>query len=114
MSIKPQTCDRCGAACLSTIMSMFNTDVICGACRDAERARPDYAAARAADEAAIRDGNFNFPGIGLGQMRIGQKVAYTFYGRAETATIIRTSASGKILFLDNGRWMHAESCEVVQ
>ena len=37
----------------------------------------------------------------------GQKVSYTFYGKPETATIVRTS--GNIVWLDNGRWMHAES-----
>jgi hypothetical protein len=37
----------------------------------------------------------------------GQKVSYTFYGKPETATIVRTA--GSIVWLDNGRWMHAES-----
>ena len=37
----------------------------------------------------------------------GQKVSFTFYGNPETATIERV-ANG-IVWLDNGRWMHAES-----
>ena len=37
----------------------------------------------------------------------GQKVSFTFYGKPETATIERV-ANG-IVWLDNGRWMHAES-----
>jgi hypothetical protein len=45
-------------------MSMFNTQEICMACSDAERQDPRYQEARAADEQAIRTGNYNFPGIG--------------------------------------------------
>jgi len=37
----------------------------------------------------------------------GQKVSFTVYGNPETATIERV-ANG-IVWLDNGRWMHAES-----
>ena len=37
----------------------------------------------------------------------GQKVSFTFYGKPEKATIERV-ANG-IVWLDNGRWMHAES-----
>jgi hypothetical protein len=57
-------CDRCGKQALSTIMSMFNRDLLCKHCKQAERQHPDYEAACAADEAAIRQGNYNFPGIG--------------------------------------------------
>jgi hypothetical protein len=35
------------------------------ACKEAERQRADYAAAVEADQAAIRQGNYNYPGIGL-------------------------------------------------
>lgn len=59
------TCDRCGKETNAHIMSMFNTEEICLACKDAEKLRPDYKAAVAADEAAIRAGDMNFPGIGL-------------------------------------------------
>jgi hypothetical protein len=45
-------------------MSMFNTQTICMECKEAEKKDPRYQEARAADEAAIRGGNFNFPGIG--------------------------------------------------
>jgi hypothetical protein len=45
-------------------MSMFNTQEICMACSDAERQDPRYQEARAADEQAIRTGNYNFAGIG--------------------------------------------------
>ena len=46
-------------------MSMFNTQLICFDCSDKERKRDDFEAARKADEAAIRQGNHNFKGIGL-------------------------------------------------
>jgi hypothetical protein len=57
-------CDRCGKETSVHIMSMFNTDVLCMDCKDAETKRPDYEDARKADEEAIRAGDFNFKGIG--------------------------------------------------
>jgi len=57
-------CERCGKETRMTIMSMFNTEVICMACKAIEEQDPRYAEARAADEAAIRRGDYNFPGIG--------------------------------------------------
>lgn len=48
-----------------TIMSMFNTQIICMKCKGAERQRPDYNDAVAADVAEIKKGNLNFEGIGL-------------------------------------------------
>ena len=59
-----EMCQRCSKETRITIMSMFNTQTICLDCSDAERKDPRYAAARAADEAAIRGGNYNFGGIG--------------------------------------------------
>ena len=58
-------CDRCGAPLTVRIMSMFNEDVICMACKEKERKRPDYREAVEADLDAIRHGNRNFKGIGL-------------------------------------------------
>jgi hypothetical protein len=40
---------------------------------------------------------------------IGSRVTYTSYGTQKSARVIRVSADGKILFLDNGRWIHRES-----
>ena len=57
-------CDRCGKETRIHIMSMFNTQDICMDCKSAEEKDPRYKEAREADEAAIRGGNFNFPGIG--------------------------------------------------
>jgi len=62
---KPMDCQRCGQPTNVTIVSMFNTEEICMACKDAERQRPDYKDAISADEAAIRGGDYNFKGIGL-------------------------------------------------
>lgn len=45
-------------------MSKFNTDHICPECNDRERAHPDYAAADAAEIAAVRAGQMNFVGVG--------------------------------------------------
>ena len=59
------TCNRCKKATIGTIMSMFNEDLICMECSDAERKRDDFADALDADDAAIKQGNYNFRGIGL-------------------------------------------------
>ena len=59
------TCQRCRKECIATIVSMFNTEEICLACKKAERERPDYAAARDAEMNQVRAGNYNYQGIGL-------------------------------------------------
>lgn len=48
----------------TTIMSMFNTDVICMDCKKEERNHPRYDEAVRADHEAIKSGNYNFEGIG--------------------------------------------------
>lgn len=58
-------CDRCRRETDTTIMSMFNTDVLCLDCKDAEERDPRYEEARRAEEEACRRGEFNFPGVGL-------------------------------------------------
>jgi hypothetical protein len=42
-------CHRCGAKSSSYIMSMYNTELICSACKEAERKREDYKQAEQAD-----------------------------------------------------------------
>lgn len=59
-----QTCQRCYQPAFATIMSMFNTQTICLDCSAKERQHPDFKAAREADEAAIKQGNYNFRGVG--------------------------------------------------
>jgi hypothetical protein len=58
-------CDRCHKPTHVKIMSMFNTQEICMECKVEEKQDPRYAEAVAADEAAIKSGNYNFKGIGL-------------------------------------------------
>lgn len=60
-------CDRCGTSLKekARIMSMYNDDCLCLDCKDKERERPDYKDATDADNAEIKKGNYNFPGIGL-------------------------------------------------
>ena len=58
-------CDRCGGPLGIRTMSMYNTECICQTCKAQERNRPDYQKALDADHAAIKNGDYNFPGIGL-------------------------------------------------
>ena len=48
-------------------MSVFNEQVICLGCISIEQAHPSFPEALAAEEAAVRRGDLNFPGIGLPQ-----------------------------------------------
>lgn len=58
-------CDRCGKPLNGcSIMSMFNTDIICMDCKRAEKNDPRYKQAFEADRDACAHGNFNFKGIG--------------------------------------------------
>jgi hypothetical protein len=59
------TCERCGEHTGTTTVSYFNTEEICMPCRETERAHPGFAAARAAEEKAVRLGDWNFEGVGL-------------------------------------------------
>jgi hypothetical protein len=45
-------------------MSIFNTHMVCLACKDLEEKHPRYQEARDAEAAAIRRGDYNFKGIG--------------------------------------------------
>lgn len=57
-------CQRCGKQTSVTTMSYFNTDIICMDCDEKERQHPKFKEAQAREEAAVRAGNFNFPGVG--------------------------------------------------
>ena len=61
----PTTCQRCHRPLKVSIMSKFNTDTICLTCCDDEQRAPGYKAASAAEGAAVRSGDYNFPGVGL-------------------------------------------------
>ena len=57
------SCDRCGESTNNvTIMSVFNTDVICKECKDLERKDPDYQLACDIEREEVRKGNTNFQG----------------------------------------------------
>ena len=58
------SCARCPDIPSSTIMSRFNTDIICRKCEDLERAHPQYKEAQEAELAACKRGDYNYPGIG--------------------------------------------------
>lgn len=58
-------CQRCYHEVGGYIMSFFNTQLICLDCDERERAHPRYKEAKDAEHAALRSGNYNFPGIGL-------------------------------------------------
>ena len=57
-------CQRCSVKTGTYTMSMFDVSLICFDCADSEKKYPKYSEARQADEKAIREGNFNFEGIG--------------------------------------------------
>lgn len=57
-------CERCdGSLDDGRIMSMFNEDVICMKCKDAEKKDPEYSKAVEADHVEIKKGNYNYKGI---------------------------------------------------
>ena len=60
-------CDRCGAPLTVRIMSMYNTDCICPACKKKETERADYKQAVDADQQAVLAGNYNFEGVGYNE-----------------------------------------------
>ena len=61
-------CDRCGGSLESgRMMSKFNEDCLCMDCIQKERQRDDYKAASDAEIEAVRNGNFNFKGVGLNE-----------------------------------------------
>jgi hypothetical protein len=58
-------CARCSLPLTVSVVSRFNTDVICLACEAKERAHPRYQEAVAAERTALQSGDRNFRGIGL-------------------------------------------------
>jgi len=75
-------CPRCAGAMASFSTSWFEPVEVCGACRDDERHAPNYPRARAEEEAAVRRGDYNFPGIGLAPADVAALAA----ARARRAT----------------------------
>lgn len=65
-SMQRDICDRCEQPPINntTIMSKFNTQVICTPCKEKEMKHSKYKDAHDADNAAIKSGDYNFKGIG--------------------------------------------------
>lgn len=57
-------CDRCKKETMAWSMSYFNMETICIACSAIERKHPHFKEAVERESAAVRAGNYNFPGIG--------------------------------------------------
>ena len=57
-------CERCGKKGLTTIMSTFNTELICLECKEKEKQHSKYQDACDAERAAEASGDYNFPEIG--------------------------------------------------
>ena len=62
---QPNQCERCGAKDTSLIGSWFNTEMICGDCRQREEKHPHSNIAKMVERAHCLKGNMNFAGIGL-------------------------------------------------
>ena len=60
-------CQRCGTPTGATIMSRFNTDILCLPCHTLEMSHPDFTRARDTEHEAVVRGDYNFPGVGLPQ-----------------------------------------------
>ncbi len=58
-------CDRCQKPANVIIMSIFNMDMCCTKCIEAERAHPDCQMARDEELKQLQAGNYNYEGIGL-------------------------------------------------
>ncbi len=57
-------CERCRADTNTHTMSMFNTENICMKCKIKEVRHPDYNKAREIEWIEIKNGNYNYQGIG--------------------------------------------------
>lgn len=64
-ALRKTRCDRCGARFGVSTMSRFNRDMLCMPCRADEKQAPNYPQAEAVELAAVRSGDYNYPGIGL-------------------------------------------------
>lgn len=59
-----QICDRCGKPSAYLIMSYFNTQMLCPDCETKERRHPKFETARRIETEHVRNGDYNFMGIG--------------------------------------------------
>jgi len=57
-------CQRCFTDTVCTTMSIFNMQTICMDCKKKEEQRPDYQKAVDKENQQVKNGNYNFKGIG--------------------------------------------------
>ncbi len=57
-------CERCSDMTNVTTGSIFNTEMICIPCKTKESNHPDYKRAKDIEMNEVRQGNYNFEGIG--------------------------------------------------
>ena len=48
------------------------------------------------------------------KIKKGDKVSYLFWGFEQTARMKGLGGNGKIVFLDNGKWMHSTSLKKIK
>lgn len=58
-------CDRCGKQTGVTTGSYFNMEIICLECDELERAHPQFEEARRVECEHVKQGDYNFAGVGL-------------------------------------------------
>jgi len=64
-ALQKRCCDRCGARFGASTLSRFNRDMLCMPCLSDEKKAPNHPQAAAIELAAVRAGDYNYPGIGL-------------------------------------------------
>jgi len=57
-------CQRCGKETNCTIMSMFNTQILCLDCKEKEEKHPEYKKAQKAELKHVKREDYNYKGIG--------------------------------------------------
>ena len=65
MGLENSTCDRCNSKATTLKGSFFNTDMICLNCNQKEMEHKDYSLAKEKELEEVKNGNYNFEGIGL-------------------------------------------------
>lgn len=61
------TCDRCGSN-EPLSMSYLNQDMLCPSCKTKEKQHPRYEEAKEIELAAVKSGNYNYPGLLAGEV----------------------------------------------
>jgi two-component SAPR family response regulator len=65
MGLENSTCDRCKEEVSTLKGSYFNTEMICLECDSRERAHSMFEMAKKIENEQVKQGNYNFEGIGL-------------------------------------------------